>query len=269
MNIQDKFKKLESIIRDQKKVAVAFSGGVDSTFLSKVSYDILGENSIAITIVSPMNSESEMSDAKEFANQIGIPHALIIDEEIEEEVLDNPVNRCYFCKKSEFSKIAEKAVELGFNTVFDGSNMDDLSDYRPGMKALQELNIMSPLKEAGLTKAEIRELSRQLGLKSWDKPALACLASRIPYGERITNEKLTKIDKSEAYIRSLGFKQFRVRTHSDIARIEIAQNELPAIFEPKLMEKISKTLKSYGYLYVALELEGYSIGSMNKVIDNS
>jgi len=268
MELQEKYEKLKSIIADIGKSAVAYSGGVDSTLLAKVAYDVLKENSIAITLVSPMNAQSEMKDAEDLAKEIGITHYMINDDEIEDEVLANPVNRCYFCKKIEFGRILEKANEVGIKIVFDGSNMDDMSDYRPGLQALSELKVISPLRMAELTKSDIRELSHQLGLRSWNKPALACLGSRIPYGERITIEKLTKIDKSEDYLRSLGFVQFRVRSHEKMARIEISPEERSKMFDGNLLDQISKQLKSYGYQYVCMELEGYVTGSLNRVIEN-
>ena len=268
MQLQDKYEKLKTIIAETRKAAVAYSGGVDSTLLSKVAFDVLKENSIAITLVSPMNAQSEMKDAEDLAKEIGITHYMINDDEIDDEVLANPVNRCYFCKKIEFGRIIEKAAEVGVNVVFDGSNMDDMSDYRPGLQALSELKVISPLRMAGLTKSDIRELSHQLGLRSWNKPALACLGSRIPYGERITIEKLTKIDKSEDYLRSLGFVQFRVRSHEKMARIEISPEERSKMFDGNLLDQISKQLKAYGYQYVCMELEGYVTGSLNRVIEN-
>ena len=267
MTIEEKYEKLKSVILSYDKVAVAYSGGVDSTLLAKVSYDVLHENAIAITLVSPMNAKSEMKDAEDFAHEIGIKHYQILDKDVEPEVLANPTNRCYFCKKIEFTKILEKANECGIKTVFDGSNMDDLSDYRPGLQALSELKVVSPLREAELTKSDIRQLSKQLGLRSWEKPALACLGSRVPYGEKITLEKLSKIDRSEDFLRSLGLVQFRVRSHDDMARIEIAPDERSKLFDTELLDKISATLKSFGYLYVCFELEGYKTGSLNRKLD--
>ena len=267
MELQDKYEKLKTIIAETGKAAVAYSGGVDSTLLSKVAFDVLKEKSIAITLVSPMNAQSEMKDAEDLAKEIGITHYMINDDEIEDEVLANPVNRCYHCKKVEFTRILEKAHEKKITIVFDGSNVDDMSDYRPGLQALSELKVISPLRLAGLTKSDIRELSHELGLRTWNKPALACLGSRIPYGERITIEKLTRIDKSEDYMRTLGFIQFRVRSHGDMARIEVSPEERTKLFDEKLLDTISKQLKSYGYQYVCLEMEGYITGSLNRVIE--
>lgn len=267
MELQQKYEKLKAVILETGKAAVAFSGGVDSTLLAKVSFDILKENSIAITLVSAMNARTEMQDAEDLAKVIGIVHYKILEDDIADDVLANPVNRCYFCKKTEFTKIIEKAKEEGIQYVFDGSNMDDMSDYRPGLQALGELQVISPLRLAGLTKNDIRELSHQLGLRTWNKPALACLGSRVPYGERITIEKLTKIDKSEDYLRSLGLVQFRVRNHDKMARLEVSPEERSKLFDGKLMDQISKELKSYGYQYVCLELEGYFTGSLNRVLE--
>ena len=266
MELQDKYEKLKTIIAGTGRAAVAYSGGVDSTLLSKVAYDVLKENSIAITLVSPMNAHSEMKDAEELAKEIGITHYMINDDEIKDEVLANPVNRCYFCKKVEFGRIIEKANEENIAFVFDGSNTDDMSDYRPGLQALYELKIISPLRLAGMSKNDIRELSHELGLRTWNKPALACLGSRIPYGERITIEKLTRIDQSEDYMRTLGFIQFRVRSHGDMARIEVSPEERTKLFDEKLLDTISQKLKSYGYHFVCLELEGYITGSLNRNI---
>jgi pyridinium-3,5-biscarboxylic acid mononucleotide sulfurtransferase len=268
MTSNAKYEKLKYYIKQLGSAAVAFSGGVDSSFLSKVCYDELKDNSIAITIVSPMMPKSEIKEAQSIAVKIGIKHIQVIDNTIEDKVALNPIDRCYHCKKIEFSTIIGAAIKNGIKNVLDGSNIDDLSDYRPGMNALSELKIISPLRDAGLTKNEIRQLSKDLGLKTWDKPAFACLASRIPYGEKITLEILEKIDKSEEYLRNLGFRQLRVRAHGDIARIEIASLELEKLFNLKLMEDISKAIKSYGFLYVCIELEGYKTGALNRTIAN-
>jgi uncharacterized protein len=200
------------------------------------------------------------------AKQVEIEHILIEETEIDEEVAANPKDRCYFCKKIEFGAILEEARKRGINTVLDGSNMDDLGDYRPGLQALAELQIFSPLREAGLTKAEIRELSKRFNLPTWDKPAFACLASRIPYGERIDRDKLSRVEKAEDRLREAGFRQFRVRSHGDIARIEVAPDERSRFFDEVLLDRISKDFKSYGFLYVSLELEGYVMGNLNRAI---
>ncbi|MGA2141530.1 MAG: ATP-dependent sacrificial sulfur transferase LarE [Brevinematales bacterium] len=266
MTLNDKYKNLLSLVKSYGKAAVAFSGGVDSSFLCRVCFDVLGTSSAAITIVSAMNPRSEIEESKDIASRIGIKHYLITDDIEDPEILRNPPDRCYHCKKMEFSHISAKAAEIGIDIVLDGSNYDDLSDYRPGRKALEELGIKSPLREACLTKLEIRELSKTAGLPTWDKPAYACLASRIPYGENITKEKLLRVEKSESFLRKIGFIQFRVRSHGEIARIEISPEERFKILDLKKMDEISAVLKSFGFIYVALELEGYKTGSLNRVL---
>jgi uncharacterized protein len=269
MSILDKYDELRTLIHSYGRAVVAFSGGVDSTFLSKVCFDVLGKDSAAITLVSLMNAKREIEESKKIARLIGIRHYLVNDDYIDEEVWLNPPDRCYHCKKTEFSLIKKKAAELGIEKVLDGSNYDDLSDYRPGLNALKEIGIISPLREAGFTKTEIRELSKSMGLPTWNKPSYACLASRIPYGEKITKEKLERIEKAEEYIRKLGFIQFRVRNHGDTARIEISPDERSKIFNTELMDDISKRLKSLGYIYVAMELEGYKSGNLNRALKKS
>jgi uncharacterized protein len=266
MTIDEKYARLLAVIRERPSAAVAFSGGVDSSFLCRAAVEALASNAIAITIVSPMLPKSEIDCAAEVARLVGIEHVLIEDREIEEKVAENPKDRCYHCKKIEFGAILDAARARGIDAVLDGSNFDDLSDYRPGLRALEELRIVSPLREAELTKAEIRELSRRFGLPTWDKPAFACLASRIPYGERIDAKKLERVEKAEDALRTFGFRQFRVRSHGDIARIEVAPEERSAFFDEKKLDAISCSLKACGFLYVSFELEGYVMGSMNKAI---
>lgn len=266
ISIDEKYRRLLALIAAQGSVAVAFSGGVDSSFLCHAATEALGSKAIAVTIVSPMLPKSEIDCAAALARKVGIEHILIEESEIDEEVAANPRERCYFCKKIEFGNILATAKERGINAVLDGSNIDDLGDYRPGLKALEELNILSPLREAGLTKADIRELSRRFDLPTWDKPAFACLASRIPYGERIDRDKLARIEKAEDALRTAGFRQFRVRSHEAIARIEVAPEERRRFFDEAFMDAVSRSLKSYGFLFVALELEGYAMGSMNRAL---
>jgi uncharacterized protein len=266
MNLDEKYRRLLALIAGRGSAAVAFSGGVDSSFLCYAAAAALGPKAVAITILSPMLPKSEIDCAAGIARQVGIEHILVKEEEIDEEVAANPKERCYFCKKLEFGSILAAAKERGILTVLDGSNLDDLGDYRPGLKALEELRIMSPLREAGMTKADIRELSRRFDLPTWDKPAFACLASRIPYGERIDKEKLARVERAEDTLRSAGFRQFRVRSHDNIARIEVAPEERRRFFDEKTLDTISRSLKSYGFLYVALELEGYSMGNMNRAL---
>ncbi|GHT88867.1 adenine nucleotide alpha hydrolase [Spirochaetia bacterium] len=268
-SLNEKYRALLAMIAEKGAVAVAFSGGVDSSFLCHASAAALGSKAIAVTVVSPMLPQSEIDCAAMVARKVGIEHILIEESGIDDEVAANPKERCYFCKKIEFGAILDAAKKRGINTVLDGSNLDDLTDYRPGLKALEELEIFSPLRAAGLTKQDIRDLSRRFDLPTWDKPAFACLASRIPYGERIDREKLSRVEKAENRLREAGFRQFRVRSHGDIARIEVAPEERRRFFDEKLLDSISRSFKSYGFLYVALELEGYVMGNLNRAIRTS
>ncbi|MDR3301208.1 MAG: ATP-dependent sacrificial sulfur transferase LarE [Spirochaetaceae bacterium] len=264
--ITEKFKRLIAIIQSAKSAAVAFSGGVDSSFLCYAAAQTLGGNALAITIASPMLPKTEIDAARQIAAQLGIAHILLHEDEIDKVVAENPADRCYHCKKIEFGAIQRAAAERGIETVFDGSNVDDEGDYRPGLKALSELKIASPLREAGLHKAEIRELSRRFELPTWDKPAFACLASRIPYGEKISREKLIRIEGAEDILRGAGFVQFRVRSHGDIARIEVAPDERRRFFDEALLDSIAGQIKALGFLYAAFELEGYKMGSLNRAL---
>ncbi|MDR1565759.1 MAG: ATP-dependent sacrificial sulfur transferase LarE [Treponema sp.] len=266
MDLDRKYQFLLHYISSLGSAAVAFSGGVDSSFLCYATTAALGKKSIAVTIVSPMLPKSEIDCAASIAKQVGIEHVLIEESGIDDEVAANPKERCYFCKKIEFGHIIEAARERGIKAVLDGSNMDDLGDYRPGLQALKELGVLSPFREAGLAKNDIRELSRRFDLPTWDKPAFACLASRIPYGERIDREKLSRVEKAEDFLRAKGFRQFRVRSHENLARIEVARDERRKFFSEALLDEISGTLKSFGFLYIAFELEGYSMGSLNRAI---
>ncbi|MDR0524813.1 MAG: ATP-dependent sacrificial sulfur transferase LarE [Spirochaetaceae bacterium] len=264
--LDEKYQELLALIAGPGAGAVAFSGGVDSSFLCHAAFAALGARALAVTVVSPMLPKTEIDGAIQVARRIGIAHILIEESEIDEEVAANPKDRCYFCKKIEFRGILKAAEARGIHTVFDGSNLDDLGDYRPGLQALEELGIVSPLRIAGMTKADIRELSRRFNLPTWDKPAFACLASRIPYGERISPEKLGRIEKAEDALRSAGFRQFRVRSHGTLARIEVAPEERKRFFDETVMDAISRSLKACGFVYAALDLEGYAMGSMNRVL---
>lgn len=266
----EKHEKLKSIVKNMGSLAVAFSGGVDSTYLLRTAHDALGDKAVAVTIKSPSFPDREYREAVEFAGKLGVKHITVEASENDIELIaDNPPERCYICKKAIFSKVIAKAAEAGINHIADGSNVDDLGDYRPGIKALKELGIRSPLVEAGITKQEIRELSQELGIPSWDKPAYACLATRFPCGEKITVEKLKMVELAEQYMFGLGFKQVRVRHHGDIARIEVESSERNRFFNMQLMDSINEKLRSIGFRYVSLDLGGYRMGSMNKEIDKN
>jgi pyridinium-3,5-biscarboxylic acid mononucleotide sulfurtransferase len=268
MELHDALKQLECHLEKMGSLAVAYSGGVDSTFLLKVAHDVLQDQVIAVTARSSTYPEREFGEAAEFARIAGIKHIVIQSEELEiEGFTDNPPNRCYLCKYELFSKIKEVAGQYHIQYIAEGSNIDDLGDYRPGMQAIKELGIISPLKDAGLGKDAIRKLSKQMGLPTWDKPAFACLASRFPYGVKITHDKLAMVDRAEQYLLNLGFKQVRVRHHGDTARIEVAEAERRKFFDPELMDNVYKQFQEIGFAYAALDLKGYRTGSMNEVID--
>ncbi|MFB3925164.1 MAG: ATP-dependent sacrificial sulfur transferase LarE [Syntrophales bacterium] len=267
MELCGKIDKLKSILKAMGSVAVAYSGGVDSTFLLKMAYDVLRDDVIAVTGRSSAYPEREFREAVDFAKAVGIRHIVIRSEELDiEGFADNPVDRCYLCKRELFSKIAEVARDNGVKYVVDGSNVDDHADYRPGMKAVRELGIICPLEEAGMTKADIRAASREMGLMTWDKPAFACLSSRFPYGQKITAEGLQAVDKAEQFLMDLGFRQVRVRHHGDLARIEVSPEERSKFFDTALMDIVHDRFREAGFAYVSLDLRGYRTGSMNEII---
>ena len=266
--LHEKKQHLENYLKELGSVAVAFSSGVDSTFLLKVAHDILGEKAIAVTARSCSFPVRELNETKEFCKAEGIEQIIVESEELAiEGFSQNPKNRCYLCKHELFTKIKNIAAEQGINYVAEGSNMDDNGDYRPGLVAVTELDVKSPLREAKLTKAEIRELSKEMGLPTWDKPSFACLSSRFVYGETITEEKLSMVERAEQRLLDLGFRQVRVRIHGNIARIEVEKSEFEKIIRPEIAKPLTEYLNELGFLYVTLDLGGYQMGSMNKTMD--
>lgn len=263
--LREKYENLKSYLRELERVVIAFSGGVDSTLLLKAAHDVLGDGVLAVTATSLSFPKRELDTAMEFCEKEGIRQVLCPFRELEVEGFrQNPRNRCYLCKKALFGKIQELARNRGIPHVAEGSNMDDNGDYRPGRKAIEELGVKSPLQHAGLWKKEIRELSRELGLPTWEKPSFACLASRFVYGETISEERLAMVEKAEEFLLKEGFRQVRVRIHGNLARIEILPEEFLKIMEEDCRENLVRHLKSCGFLYVTLDLQGYRTGSMNE-----
>lgn len=262
--IKTKLEALKRLLAETSGLVVAYSGGVDSTLLLKVAHDVLGARALAVTASSETYPDHEIKEAVCLARQLGIRLREIHTEELEqEEFASNPPERCYFCKHELFGKLLEIAQEEGLPVVADGANVDDAEDFRPGRRAAAELGVRSPLREAGLTKEDIRELSRDLGLPTWDKPSFACLASRFPYGDRITREELLKVRAAEQVLRDLGLRQFRVRNHGHLARLEVEPDEIARLAEPERRARLVAEFQRLGYHYVTLDLEGYRTGSMN------
>ena len=266
--LETKSEKLKEIFQLMGKVLVAFSGGVDSTLLLKVAQDTLGGNNVlAVTALSPLYPERELARVKKLIETLGVKHRFIQSNELEiPGFSENPPNRCYYCKNKLFKELLDIAKEEAIPFVVEGSTLDDDKDHRPGRVAIQELEIRSPLKEAMFAKMEIRELSKKLGLPTWDKPSLACLASRFPYGEEITEEALRMVDAAEDFLFGIGFKQVRVRHYGNLARIEILKEEMERLMNGSLREKVVKRLREIGYTYVTLDLQGFRSGSMNEVL---
>lgn len=259
--------RLEEILKNLGSVAVAFSAGVDSTFLLKVAHDTLGENAVAVTTKISSFPDRDLDEAIDFCEAEGIVHIIEeVDELSIEGFSDNPPDRCYLCKHALFTEMIRAAEEIGIDNIIDGSNMDDEGDYRPGLAALKELGVRSPLKEAGLYKTDIRALSEELGLPTWNKPSFACLSTRFPYGEKITEEKLRMVDKAEQKLIDMSFDQVRVRVHGDIARIEIEPDRFEKIIQPDTASQLNAFMQELGFRYVTLDLGGYVTGSMNRVL---
>ena len=262
-----KYDDLKELLKGYGSVAVAFSSGVDSTFLLYAAKEALGDRVIAISAKSCSFPERELTEAKEFCQTHQIRHIIFDSEELEiEGFSQNPKNRCYICKHELFEKIIKIAAGEGITAIAEGSNLDDNGDYRPGLQAVAELGIKSPLRSVGFTKDDIRALSRQLGLPTWEKPSFACLASRFVYGETITKEKLAMVDKAEQLLLDLGFHQVRVRIHGTMARIEILPEEFPKLISDDVRNQVTTAFKSFGFTYVSMDLTGYRTGSMNEVI---
>ena len=265
--MSDKQEELEKLLESYKRVAVAFSSGVDSTYLLKMAQKVLGENVIAVTASSCSFPKRELEEAKTFCRENGIRHIVVESEELDiDGFRQNPKNRCYLCKHELFKKIRSIAKENGIETVVEASNTDDDGDYRPGLVAVKELGIESPLRHVGLSKKEIREYSKELGLPTWNKQSFACLSSRFVYGETISEEKLAMVDQAEQLLLDMGFHQLRVRIHDKLARIEVQPSEFEKIMQEENRTKIFHKLKQYGFTYVTLDLQGYRTGSMNETL---
>ena len=261
---------LKDWLRQTGGCAVAFSGGVDSTYLVHVAHEVLGNRVLAISATSAAFPERELAEAKAFCADLGVEQVVVASNELEVPgYSDNPPNRCYLCKHALFGELWAQARARGFEVLADGSNTDDAGDYRPGLKALVEMQVASPLRAAGLSKADIRALSQERGLPTWSKPSFACLASRIPYGETITVAKLTMIDAAEQYLLDEGFTQVRVRMHGTLARIELLPDELGRAAAEPLRTQIGERLRGLGFSYVALDLDGYRSGSLNRDLTSS
>ena len=266
--LHEKKQNLENYLRELGSVVVAFSSGVDSTFLLKVAHEVLGDKAVAVTARSCSFPVRELNEAKAFCEANGIEQIVVESEELSiEGFRQNPKNRCYLCKHELFTKIRGIAESRGIPYIAEGSNMDDNGDYRPGLIAVAELEVKSPLREAKLTKEDIRALSRELGLPTWDKQSFACLSSRFVYGETITEEKLSMVDRAEQRLLDLGFRQVRVRIHGNIARIEIERDQFEKIIRPEISSQLDRYFRELGFLYVTLDLGGYQMGSMNKTLN--
>ena len=266
----EKLKTLQTLFAQMEKALIAYSGGIDSTLVAKVAYDVLGDRALAVTAVSPSLLPEELEDAQIQAAQIGIPHKLVDTHEMDNSnYTSNPVNRCYFCKSELHDTLKPLAIARGYPYVVDGVNADDLHDYRPGIQAAKERGARSPLAEVGVTKAEVRQLSQALGLPWWDKPAQPCLSSRFPYGEEITIAKLQRVGRSEIYLRKLGYANLRVRSEGDTARIELPPEQIQEFVLTTDLPGLVEAFQGYGFVYVTLDLEGYRSGKLNQVLETS
>jgi pyridinium-3,5-biscarboxylic acid mononucleotide sulfurtransferase len=263
--LSSKLKSLEKILSDMQSVLIAYSGGTDSTFLLKIATTVLGDKAIAVTASSETYTPQELREAKKNAEAIGAQHIIVHTDELNDpNFSSNPPERCYYCKKELFTKLKVLLARHGLNSIIDGSTCDDEKDFRPGMRAVAEFGVRSPLKEAGFTKEDIRRLSREMNLPTWDKPPLPCLSTRFPYGTQITKEKLLRVGRAEEFLTGLGIRQLRVRDHGSNARIEVLRADMPIFLDEKISNLIVEKFKALGYAYVALDIQGYRMGSMNE-----
>jgi uncharacterized protein len=265
--LQEKYQQLQAIFKEMDRTLIAYSGGVDSALIAKVAQDVLGDRVLAITAISPSLLPEELVEAEKQAASMGISHEIVETQEMENpNYTSNPINRCYFCKSELHDTLKPLAIERGYPYVVDGVNADDLRDYRPGIQAAKERGVRSPLAEVGFSKLEVRELSKQLGLAWWDKPAQPCLSSRFPYGEEITLEKLQRVGRAEIYLRKLGYRNLRVRSEGETARIELPAEKIQEFVMNTDLSQVVKAFHGYGFSYVTLDLEGYRSGKLNQVL---
>ncbi|MBD2136821.1 ATP-dependent sacrificial sulfur transferase LarE [Anabaena sp. FACHB-1237] len=270
MMFTEKLAQLKILFTEIDRALIAYSGGVDSALVAKIAYDVLGDRALAVTAVSPSLLPEELEDAKIQAAMIGIKHEVVETQEMNNpHYTSNPVNRCYFCKSELHDTLKPLAIKLGYPYVVDGVNADDLKDYRPGIQAAKERGARSPLAEIGITKIEVRQISQQLGLSWWDKPAQPCLSSRFPYGEEITINKLQRVGRAEIYLRNLGWQNLRVRSENDTARIEISPEKITEFVTNTDLPALVSAFQNLGFMYVTLDLEGYKSGKLNRVLQNN